>query len=116
MSTLFRYILRGQYPVFGIFYVYLIETLLFLIFGLWLLRRSEHARVATIGLCLFAIVWSSYGFLSLQFHKINTPVNLAYFVVYLAMDFLIIAILSRPSIKSLFSEDQQMVPTVPPLG
>lgn len=108
LSTLFPYLLRGQYPVFGMFYVYLLETLLFLIFGLWLLRRSPRARVATIGLCAFAIVWSSYGFLSRQFHQVNTMTNAAYFFVYLAVDFLTIAYLSRPAVKSLFA------PAAPP--
>lgn len=109
MSKLFPYLLRGQYPLFGMFYVYLIETLLFLFFGFWLLRRSPRARVATIGLCAFAIVWSSYGFLSRQFHQVNTMTTAAYFFVYLAIDFLTIAYLSRPEVKSLFA------PAAPPL-
>lgn len=104
MSKLFPYLLRGQYPLFGTFYVYLVETLLFLAFGFWLLRRSPRARVATIGLCAFAVVWSSYSFLSRQFHQVNTMTNAAYFSVYLAVDFLTIAYLSSSTAKSLFEE------------
>jgi hypothetical protein len=114
MSALFRYLVRGQYPVFGMFYVYLAETLLFIVFGLWLLRRSPSARLATLILCLFAIVWSSYGFLSRQFHQINTLTNAAYFFVYLAVDFLTIAYLSRPSVKALFEGSQPTPAAIPP--
>ncbi len=110
MSKLLPYLLRGQYPIFGTFYVYLVESLLFIIFGLWLVRHSPRARVATIGLCAFAIVWSSYGFLSRQFHQVNTTTTAAYFFVYLAFDFLTIAYLSRPEVKSLFA------PAGPPLA
>ena len=114
MSKLFPYLLRGQYPLFGMFYVYLIETLLFLFFGFWLLRRSQRARVATIGLCAFAVVWSSYSFLSRQFHQINTMTNAAYFFVYLAVDFLTIAYLSRPAAKLLFEANPQVGTASPP--
>lgn len=107
MSVLFRYLLRGEYPALGMFYAYMGETLLFIIFGFWLLRRSQNARLATIGLCLFAIVWSGYGFLSRQFHQLNTMTNAAYFFVYLALDFLTIAYLSRPAVKSLFDATPQ---------
>jgi hypothetical protein len=102
MSVLFRYVERGQYPSSGIFYVYLAESLLFIGFGFWLLRRSHAARIASIGLCIFAVIWSSYGFLSRQFHGVNTMTNAAYFFAFLAIDFLTIAYLSRPAVKSLF--------------
>jgi hypothetical protein len=114
MATLFPYLLRGQYPAFGLFYVYLFEALLFVGFGIWLLRRSQRARVSTIGLCVFAILWSSYGFLSRQFHQVNTATNAAYFFVYLAIDFLTIAYLSRPAVKALFDASAQVAPAVPP--
>lgn len=113
MAALFHYVLRGQYPVFGIFYLYLSETLLFIIIGLWLFRRSEAARIAAIALCAFAMVWSSYGFLSRQFHQVNTAKNAAFFSLYLAMDFFTIAYLSRPSVKALFA---RVPPTPDPLS
>ena len=114
MSALFRYMMRGQYPLFGMFYVYLAETLLFIIFGLWLLWRSPAARWATIFLCGFAIFWSSYGFLSLQFHKTATSTNVAYFVVYLAVDFVTIVFLSHPAIKAAFEVQPAASSSLPP--
>jgi hypothetical protein len=79
ISTLFRHFLQGRYPAFGMFCVYFTETLLFLICGLWLLRRSPAARLATISLCGFGIFGSSYSFLSQQFHRMITTTTMVYF-------------------------------------
>jgi hypothetical protein len=114
IATLFRYFLQGRYPAFGMFYVYLTETVLFLIFGLWLLRRSPAARLATISLCGFGIFWSSYSFLSQHFHRMITTTTMVYFFVYLASDLVTIACLSLPSIKTVLEVEPRTSATLPP--
>jgi hypothetical protein len=102
VARLVPYLSRAGASFLGLFALFLLEAIIWILLGILLWKRLAFARIATMMWCGGLLIWIGWRYIVASMHQELAHWNLYLVVFGIVTDLAIIAFLSRPEAARLF--------------